>query len=368
MNRGARLEETIAAMAEFDLIEIIKQRCVLTRADVQLGIGDDAAVVSVPADQDLVVCTDTLVAGVHFPLDTDPADIGWKSLAVSLSDLAAMGAQPAWATLALTLPSADAEFVTRFADGFAELAAEHAIDLIGGDTTRGPLTITVTAHGLVPTGCALPRAGAQVGDAVFVTGTLGDAAAGLRCLQDQSAESRNTTSRFQSQSTSSGRKPESNDSAYEMADTLEVDSRDADDVLIARLNRPQPRVAAGIALRGLATACIDISDGLLADLAHIAKASGVGFEIGEDCLPATTALFDRFDAESCGQFQLSGGDDYELAFTLAEADVKAMRDAMTRAQCRVTRIGRVIGDSGVHVLDQNGARRDTPARGWEHFK
>ncbi len=355
-------------MAEFDLIEIIKQRCSLVRADVRLGIGDDAAVVNVPVEHDLVICTDTMVAGVHFPLDTDPVDIGWKALAVNLSDLAAMGAQPAWATLALTLPSADAEFVARFADGFAELAAEHNVDLIGGDTTRGPLTITVTAHGLVTSGRALRRAGAQVGDAVFVTGTLGDAAAGLRCLQDQSAGSVAASSPLQFHGSPSRRTPGSSDSAHENADDSPVHSPIAEDVLIARLNRPQPRVAAGIALRGLATACIDISDGLLADLAHIAKASSVGVEIGEDCLPATPELFDRFNAERCRQFQLSGGDDYELAFTIAETDIDAMRNAMSRTQCRVTRIGRVIGDSGVHVLDRNGARRHTPATGWEHFK
>ncbi len=355
-------------MAEFDLIEIIKQRCSRSRADVRLGIGDDAAVVSVPVDHDLVVCTDTMVAGVHFPLDTDPADIGWKSLAVNLSDLAAMGAQPAWATLALTLPDANTEFVARFADGFAELAAEHKVDLIGGDTTRGPLTVTVTAHGLVPSGCALRRAGAQVGDAVFVTGTLGDAAAGLRCLQDQSAGSGVASSRPQFHGSSSRRTPGSSDSAHENADDSLVHSPIAEDVLVARLNRPQPRVAASIALRGLATACIDISDGLLADLTHIAKASSVGFEIGEDCLPATTALFDRFDAESCRELQLSGGDDYELVFTIAEADVDKMLEAMARVQCRVSRIGRVIADLAVHVLDRNGERVNAVEKGWEHFK
>ncbi|MEP6880765.1 MAG: AIR synthase-related protein [Dokdonella sp.] len=147
-----------------------------------------------------------------------------------------------------------------------------------------------------------------------------------------------------------------------------MDTSPADDVLIVRLNRPQPRVAAGIALRGLASACIDISDGLLADLGHIASASGIGFEIGEECLPATNALFDRFDAETCRQFQLSGGDDYELAFTIAEADVDKMRDAIAGAQCRVSRIGRVIGEAGVHVLDRNGARRNAIEKGWEHFK
>ncbi len=355
-------------MAEFDLIEIIKKRCSRSRADVRLGIGDDAAVVTVPVDHDLVVCTDTMVAGVHFPLDTDPADIGWKALAVNLSDLAAMGAQPAWATLALTLPDAKPEFVARFADGFAKLASEHMVDLIGGDTTRGPLTITVTAHGLVPNGMSLRRAGARVGDIVFVTGTLGDAAGGLRCLLEQIAGSPTAVSRVELDSSSSRLAPGSGNSENAKAKDAAVDSPAAADVLIARLNRPQPRVAAGIALRGLASACIDISDGLLADLGHVAKASSVGFEIGEACLPATPALFDRFDGETCRHFQLSGGDDYELAFTIAEADIDSMRDAMARVFCRVSRIGRVIAESGVHVLDRNGERRNAVEKGWEHFK
>ena len=322
-------------MAEFDLIELIKRRCKPSRADVRLGIGDDAAVVAVPPGHDLVICADTLVAGVHFPLDTDPADIGWKSLAVNLSDLAAMGAQPAWALLTLTLPAADADFITRFADGFSELATQHQLDLIGGDTTSGPLTISVTAHGFVPNGEALLRDAAEVGDVVFVTGTLGDAAAGLRCLQSGDAK------------------------------TLAIDATCA--LLISRLNRPQPRVGAGVALRNLAHACIDISDGLLADLSHIASASGVGIEIGEDCLPGSPALFERFDADTCHALQMAGGDDYELAFTLPESRIDDMQTVMSRAGCRVTRIGRVIAEPGVHVLDRNGKRKQVQGKGWEHF-
>lgn len=322
-------------MAEFDLIELLKQRCEPSRADVRLGIGDDAAVVAVPSGHELVICADTLVAGVHFPLETDPADIGWKSLAVNLSDLAAMGAQPAWALLTLTLPSPDADFVRRFVDGFAELAMQHQLDLIGGDTTSGPLTITVVAHGFVPTGHALRRDAAKVGDVIFVTGTLGDAAAGLRCLQASDAT----------------------------AQSIDV----ACAKLISRLNRPQPRVVAGLGLRDLANACIDISDGLLADLGHIGGASGVGIEIGEDCLPGSPALFERFDADTCHALQMTGGDDYELAFTLPESNIDAMQAAMSRANCRVSRIGRVIAEPGVHVLDRNGKRKQVQGKGWEHF-
>jgi thiamine-monophosphate kinase len=155
---------------EFDLIARIRDRCAYRRSDVALGIGDDAALLDVPVGQQLVACTDTLVAGVHFPATAAPEDIGWKSLAVNLSDLAAMGAEPAWALLALTMPDADAQFVERFADGFATLAGKHAVALIGGDTTQGPLSVTVTALGIVPAGKALTRGGARVGESVFVTG------------------------------------------------------------------------------------------------------------------------------------------------------------------------------------------------------
>ena len=326
-------------MAEFQLIEIIKRRCALERDDVRLGIGDDAAVVAVPAGHELVVCTDTLVAGVHFPLETDPADIGWKSLAVNLSDLAAMGATPAWATLALTLPSADAAFVERFAEGFAELAGHHDVALIGGDTTRGPLSISVTALGYVLDGHALHRQGAESGHVIFVTGTLGDAAAGLRCLTSDSS----------------------------VPSTSSPTIKGADEALITRLNRPQPRIEAGACLGRWASACIDVSDGLLADLGHIATCSNVGMEIGEDCLPASEQMLARFPGETGRGLQFSGGDDYELAFTIAESRVEAMLQAMARTGCRVTRIGRVIEGSGVQVVDRHGVHRDVPMGGWEHF-
>jgi thiamine-monophosphate kinase len=165
-------------MGEFSLIDIIRQRCASSRSDVVLGIGDDAALVEVPPGNELVICTDTLVAGVHFPVDTSAFDIGWKALAVNLSDLAAMGATPAWALLALTLPKADADFVRALADGFSALASVHDVALVGGDTTQGPLSISVTVHGFVPKGQALRRSGAQVGDRVFVSGTLGRCGSG----------------------------------------------------------------------------------------------------------------------------------------------------------------------------------------------
>jgi len=318
-------------MAEFDLIALIRERCALMREDVRLGIGDDAALLAVPAGQLLAVSTDTLVAGVHFPASTAAYDIGWKALAVNLSDLAAMGATPAWATLALTLPQADAHWVSEFADGFAVLAREYKLALVGGDTTQGPLSITVAVHGFVPEDAALLRSGARPGDAVYVTGTLGDAAAGLR-LVDQPT--------------------------FAEPATL---------ALMERLNRPTPRIAQGLALRGRASACIDVSDGLLADLGHVCAASGVGAEIDVDNLPSSAALLAAADASTRRAFQLSGGDDYELCFTAPDATAAALLGDLARTGCAATRIGRIVADAGVRARDGAGNPVILPQAGWEHF-
>jgi thiamine-monophosphate kinase len=324
---------------EFELIEILRSRCALARADVNVGIGDDAALLVPPANHELVAATDTLVAGVHFPHSTTPDAIGWKALAVNLSDLAAMGATPAWALLALTLPSADTEFVERFADGFGALAARHHVALIGGDTTRGPLTVNVTALGFVPPGQGLLRSGARVGDLVFVTGTIGDAAGGLRCIDAGSP------------------RPAS-------APAISTDVREA---LRSRLDRPTPRIAAGIVLRGVASACIDVSDGLLADLGHVAAQSAVGIEIAAAALPASPALLQAFDAPTRLALQATGGDDYELAFTLAPAlEAPTLRD-LAKAGCGATRIGRVVEGAGVRLLDESAAEIALACAGWEHF-
>ncbi len=324
-NPGTRVA---ADVAEFALIDLIRKRCHATRADVRLGIGDDAALLAMPAGKLLAVSTDTLVAGVHFPHDTAARDIGWKALAVNLSDLAAMGAEPAWATLALTLPGADARWVEEFADGFAELAHQHRVALVGGDTTQGPLSITVTIHGFVREGAALTRSGACVGDGVYVTGTLGDAAAGLRLLQ-------------------SGR----TQSAY----------------LSGRLNRPTPRVEQGSILRGRSSACIDVSDGLAADLGHICDASGVGAQIDADALPASSELAAAFDVSTRREFQLAGGDDYELCFTAPDAVASDLLRDLAGSGCAATCIGRIVAGADVHVHDASGKLVSVPRRGWEHF-
>lgn len=321
-------------MAEFDLIDLIRARCALARDDVRLGIGDDAALLAPPPGCLLAVSTDTLVAGVHFPQSTKVYDIGWKALAVNLSDLAAMGAAPAWATLALTLPRADPDWVGEFADGFTALARAHNVALVGGDTTQGPLSITVTVHGFVHEGAALRRASARVGDVVCATGTLGDAAAGLSLLRD--------------------------------AEALQPDTSH-ESVLLARLNRPTPRVAQGLILAGRAHACIDVSDGLVADLGHVCRASGVGAEIDADALPASPALAALFDRAARRGLQLAGGDDYELCFTAPESHVDALLADLARSGCAATRIGRIVMGAGVHVHDANGKVIDTPRAGWQHF-
>jgi thiamine-monophosphate kinase len=310
---------------EFDLIARIRAR-VATRADVVLGIGDDAALLAPPPGRQLVVTADTLNDGVHFPRGTSPADVGWKALAVNLSDLASMGAEPAWCTLSLSLPQSDPAWIEGFLDGFLDLAGQHGIALVGGDTTRGPLSIAVTAMGLVEPGRALRRDGARVGDEVWVTGTLGDAAGGLALLD-----------------------------------------REAVPALRARLDRPTPRVAAGRALAGIATACVDVSDGLLADLGHVCARSHVAAHLDVDALPASAALREAFGEADRIALQASGGDDYELCFT-APADAGADIDAVSaQLGLRFTRIGRIVAGEGVHPVDAKSQPWSSPRRGYDHF-
>ena len=310
---------------EFDLIARIRAR-VATRADVVLGIGDDAALLAPPPGRQLVVTADTLNDGVHFPRGTSPADVGWKALAVNLSDLASMGAEPAWCTLSLSLPQSDPAWIEGFLDGFLALAGQHGIALVGGDTTRGPLSIAVTAMGLVEPGRALRRDGARVGDEVWVTGTLGDAAGGLALLD-----------------------------------------REPVPALRARLDRPTPRVAAGRALAGIATACVDVSDGLLADLGHVCARSHVAAHLDVDALPASAALREAFGEADRIALQASGGDDYELCFT-APADAGADIDAVSaQLGLRFTRIGRIVAGEGVHPVDAKSQPWSSPRRGYDHF-
>jgi thiamine-monophosphate kinase len=372
---------------EFNLIARIRDRCAHRRGDVALGIGDDAALLDIPASQQLVACTDTLVAGVHFPVNTAPEDIGWKALAVNLSDLAAMGAEPAWALLALTLPDADERFVERFADGFASLAGQHGVALIGGDTTQGPLSITVTALGFVPRGSGLARNGARVGDGVFVTGTVGDAAGALHWLRgwEESHPPRRASRAFafappflrkgedESHSLPGEGRKGANASAGSaaaagcLAGEKQDACQDGPAGLLSRLNRPEPRIAAGLALRGIASACIDVSDGLLADLGHVCMASGVGAGIDADKLPISPALATSFDARTCRDLALAGGDDYELCFTAPSARETKIIEKLAHAGCGAKRIGRIVAGSGVRVLDAGTNEIEVVRAGWEHF-
>lgn len=316
---------------EFALIEKYFRRLTADRPDVILGIGDDAAILAVPAGHELVVSTDTLVAGVHFPDSTAPVDIGWKSLAVNLSDLAAMGADPCWVTLALTMPGADAAFLEPFCRGFADCAAPHGVTLVGGDLTRGPLSITVQIMGTVPAGTALLRSGAKAGDAIWVTGELGGAALGLAMVQGRHRGA-------------------------------------VDDACVQRLNRPMPRVRAGLALRGLATACIDISDGLLTDLGHVLRASGLGARVELARLPLAPAVAALADAPQRRQLALEGGDDYELCFTAPAGAEERVRAVLSASGIGATRIGQVTSGSGVQWLDADGRAVDFgPATGYQHF-
>jgi len=311
---------------EFQLIERYFRRPAPGGAGVEVGVGDDGAIVRLPPGRELVVVVDTLVAGVHFPAEMTPPDVGYRALAVNLSDVAAMGAEPAWMTLALTLPAPDADWLEGFAAGLWDLAERHGVALIGGDTTRGPLTVSVQVLGHLPAGTRLLRGGARAGDRVFVSGTPGDAAAGLG---------------------------------------LRTPDTDAERRLRTRFLRPEPRLGLGLALAGRASAAIaaiDVSDGLLADLAHICEASGVGAVIEEERLPLSAALLEVAGRERAAEFALTGGDDYELCFTLPP-EVEA--DDLS-ADVPVTAIGVVTAEPGIR-LRRHGRDVPLPAGGYRHF-
>ena len=311
---------------EFEIIRRYFTRQPVSREEVLTGIGDDAAVVRPPSDRELLLCIDTLVAGVHFPLATPAAAIGHKALAVNLSDLAAMGAEPVWATLALTLPEPDPGWLEAFSDGFFALAGRYGVQLIGGDTTRGPLTVTVQAHGVSPPGQVLHRAGALPGDRIYVTGTLGDAALALRIP---------------------GAVPED---------------------LRRRLDFPEPRIEAGRQLRALASAAIDVSDGLLADLDHILEASRLGARIEFSALPVSPALRNHLQHPAAKQCTLSGGDDYELCFTAPVARHDEILDIAARLELPLTAIGTVVTGRGCLVLDTAGNPINMESSGYDHFR
>jgi len=311
---------------EFEIIRRYFTRQQPQREDVIAGIGDDAALLQVPADSELVVCMDTLVAGVHFSEASTAAAIGHKALAVNLSDLAAMGATPAWVTLSLTLPDDNPDWLENFSQAFFRLANRYGVQLVGGDTTCGPLSVTVQAHGFVPGGSALRRQGAQAGDRIYVTGTLGDAGLALR-LGDQ-----------------------------------------ADNVLQQRLDYPEPRVTAGQLLRDCASAAIDISDGLLADLGHLLSADNLGASINIDELPRSAAFTAATRKQSLFyELPLSAGDDYELCITVPERDCNEMEAALSSRSLEYTTVGVIEREPGIRCHKANGDLYQATTDGYQHF-
>jgi thiamine-monophosphate kinase len=318
-------------MGEFEIIERFFAEHA-KRQEVVLGIGDDAALVMPPENNYLVVTTDTMVEGVHFFSDIPPNALGFKALATNLSDLAAMGAEPRWVNLALTLPNFDEQWLTQFCEGFFELAEYYNVTLIGGDTTRGPLSITVTAQGVVPTGRELTRHGAKAGDWVYVTGNLGASALALKHLQGEVKLAAETLKRA-----------------------------------LSCHYYPQPRVLAGYGLREVASACIDVSDGLLADLTHILNRSKCGARLMLERLPIHDALGTALPKEQALALALSGGEDYELCFTVPEVNKGALDVALSHCGMAFTCIGQLNGNHGQIEMTLNGKPFDARVEGWQHF-
>ncbi|MEW5681346.1 MAG: thiamine-phosphate kinase [Pseudomonadota bacterium] len=319
-------------MGEFELISRFFANCGAKRSDAALGVGDDGAVLQVRDGYDLVVTTDTMVVGTHFFPDDDPRALGHKLVAVNVSDLAAMGAEPAWLSLALTLPAVDEAWLSAFAAGLGETADYYQCQLVGGDTTRGPMSLTMIAKGTVPRGKALTRSGAKVGDYIYVTGTLGDAALGLKLCQG-----------------------------------LHEVSKKHQSHILQRFHYPSARVALGQALRNLASSAMDLSDGLYSDIQHILKRSNVGASIDVSRLPLSQALKDSCDTSTALQLALSGGEDYELLFTVPEARRGSLEVLLSPYGIPVTCIGRVTGVAGKLELKQGDQVFDYQHQGFVHF-
>lgn len=321
------------ACGEFSLIARYFDRVRNSRRDVDTGIGDDCALLTVAEKQLLAISTDTLVSGIHFLPDIDPRDLGYKALAVNLSDLAAMGADPSWLTLAITLPEVDENWLEAFSDSLFEQLDYYDMQLIGGDTTRGPLSMTLGIHGLVPVGRALKRSGARPGDWIYVTGTPGDSAAGLAIVQHR----------------------------------LEVANAQHSEYLVKRHLRPKPRILQGQALRDLASSAIDLSDGLISDLGHILKASYCGARITLDSLPYSEAMQANVTPEQALNWALSGGEDYELCFTVPELNRGALDVAIGNLGVPFTCIGQIGPASEGLQFFKDGKPVTLDLKGYDHF-
>ena len=319
------------ALSEFDLIAEYFSNTGSPREDVVLGVGDDCALLQVPTGMQLAVSIDTLVEGVHFLPGCDPEDLGHKALAVNLSDLAAMGAAPAWATLALTLPATDPAWLSAFSRGFGKLAEQRGVRLVGGDTTRGGLSLTVQVHGFVEPDSALRRDGAVVGDLVGVTGALGDAGLALLSLRGEAA------------------------------------AADCPPALYTRLQRPTPRLAEGSALGGVASAAIDISDGLLADLGHVCARSRVGADLDLARLPLSQSVSHYVQQTGRWELPLAAGDDYELCVTVPPDRRLLAETRVRQAGGLLTWIGEIAVQPGVRCRLPDGERLVAETGGYEHF-
>jgi len=318
-------------MGEFELIERYFKNRQPSRFDVVKTIGDDCALLAPAADQLLAVSTDTLVSGVHFFEDMPAESLGYKALAANLSDLAAMGADPSWVSLALTLPEINERWLENFSEGFFNAADYYGIELIGGDVTKGPLSITMTVQGQVPKGLQLTRDNARIGDWICVTGTLGDAALALESL-------------------------------YGRTDILEQDL----DYLINRLYRPTPRLRAGQVLRNVASSAIDLSDGIASDLAHIARQSGCKAVVDIDSVPLSDAFKRNTTPEQAIKLALAGGEDYELCFTVSPASLGSVESALAHTNTSFVCIGQMTNGEGIEFM-QNNQVIDDELKGFVHF-
>jgi thiamine-monophosphate kinase len=320
-------------MDEFELIHRYFSRLGAARADVLLGVGDDAAILRAADDADLVAAVDTIVSGRHFPEGSEARSIGHRALAVNLSDLAAMGASPAWAMLSLTLPRAEPDWLEGFARGFGDLARAHEVMLVGGDTTAGPLAVSVQIMGHVPRGTALRRGGGREGDLLAVTGTIGDAGAGLALATG----------------------------------VLATDDAAAASELRRRFEYPTPRVEFGLAARGLASAAMDLSDGLAGDLPKLAAASGLGAHVDVDRLPLSRALCSVVDPKRARNYALGGGDDYELLLAVPPARFDALASRAAALNLTLTTIGELRRGNALQWALEG--RSYVPAvQGYSHFR
>jgi thiamine-monophosphate kinase len=320
------------AASEFELIKQYFQSLTDLDSSIQCGIGDDAAIVKIPQGMDVVLSMDTLLESTHFPAETDPFDIGYKALAVNLSDMAAMGAVPKWVLLSISLPENDETWLKEFASGFLELAKQHSVSLIGGDMSRGPLSITLQIQGLVPTDTALKRDGAQKGDLIYVTGSLGDAGVGLDIIQGK----------------------------------LSI-GNEYEAFFLNSLNRPEISIEAGLRVKQIANSAIDISDGLIADLGHILDASHVGAEIEVKKIPLSETMQRCIDETTAWDYALTSGDDYKLCFTASAAQHELIINTFREINIPVSCIGKIKGEAGLQLKIPEGTCFDPSGKSFEHF-